>query len=259
MHLKVAIRSCKRRTVFNRPGRGHCMDAQMLKQQAGEAAAALVTEGMVVGLGTGSTVHFTILELARRVREEGLHIVGIPTSEASAKLAADGGIPLTDLDAHPVVDLTIDGADEFDPHLNLIKGGGGALTREKIVARASKRMVVVADDRKQVQHLGSTFALPIEVIELGLTPVLRLVESLGATATVRGDAEGARVYTDNGHPIIDAKWTQIEDPIALEQTLDLFPGVVECGLFLGLCDTVFVAGADGVTQVSASNAAIAKA
>lgn len=226
------------------------MDAQALKQQAGEAAAALVTDGMVVGLGTGSTVHFTIVELARRVREEGLNIVGIPTSEASAKLAADGGITLTDLDAHPEVDLTIDGADEFDPQLHLIKGGGGALTREKIVAKASKRMVVVADASKEVAHLGSTFALPIEVIELGLTPVLRLVESLGATATVRGDADGVRYYTDNGHPIIDAKWTQIEDPIGLEQTLNLYPGVVECGLFLGMCDTVFVADANGVRTVS---------
>lgn len=226
------------------------MDVTTLKKQAGEAAAALVEDGMVVGLGTGSTVHFTILELARRVREEGLKIVGIPTSEASAKLAAEGGIELTDLDAHPVVDLTIDGADEFDPHLNLIKGGGGALTREKIVARASKRMVVVADASKQVAHLGSTFALPIEVIELGITPVLRLVEQLGADATVR-TRDGKRVYTDNGHPIIDAKWRQIEDPVALEQTLDLYPGVVECGLFLGMCDTVFMAGADGVQEVKA--------
>lgn len=223
------------------------VDAEALKEQAGTAAAALVEDGMVVGLGTGSTVKYTILELARRVRDEGLQIVGIPTSEASAVLAREGGIPLTDLDAHPVVDITIDGADEIDPHFQLIKGGGGALTREKIVAKASHRMVVVADASKEVELLGSTFALPIEVIRLGLTPVLRLVESLGATATVR-QRDGEMVLTDNGHPIIDAKWTHIEDPAALEQTLDLYPGVVECGLFLGLCDTAFVARPDGVHE-----------
>ncbi len=224
------------------------MDQEALKKQAGEAAAALVEDGMVVGLGTGSTVRYTILELARRVREEGLQIVGIPTSEASAQLAQEGGIELTDLDAHPVVDLTIDGADEIDPHFHLIKGGGGALTREKIVAKASKRMAVVADASKEVELLGSTFPLPVEVIRLGLTPVQRLLESLGADVTVR-KRDGHIVLTDNGHPILDAKFTHIEDPLALEQTLDLYPGVVECGLFLGLCDTAFVARADGVATL----------
>lgn len=224
------------------------------KRQAGIAAAADVRDGMVVGLGTGSTVHHTIVELARRVREDGLDILGIPTSEASARLAREGGIPLTDLDAHPVVDLTIDGADEFDPHLNLIKGGGGALTREKIVAKASKAMTVVADATKQVQHLGSTFALPIEIIDLGKTPVLRLVEDLGAQARLRPDKTGTAAdglyRTDNGNPIIDAKWPQIDDPVALERTLDLYPGVVECGLFLGLCDAVLLAGPEGVSRLT---------
>ncbi len=221
------------------------MDAESLKRAAGEAAAKLVENGMVVGLGTGSTVKYTILELARRVRDEGLKIVAIPTSDASEALARDGGIPLTSLDEHPVVDVTIDGTDEIDPHFHLIKGGGGALTREKIVAKASKRMVVVADDRKEVELLGSTFALPVEVIRLGLTPVRRLLESLGATVTVRQKG-GEMALTDNGHPILDAKWPHIEDPVGLEQTLDLYPGVVECGLFLGLCDTAFIASADGV-------------
>lgn len=224
------------------------MDTQQ-KRIAGEAAAAEVRNGMVVGLGTGSTVHFTILELARRVREEGLRIQGIPTSDASAALAADGGIPLTTLDHHPVVDLTIDGADEFDPHLRLIKGGGGALTREKIVARASRRMVVVADASKRVERLGSTFALPIEVIDLGKTPILELVRGLGADARLRTDADGGLYRTDNGNPIIDAKWPHIEDPGALERTLDLYPGVVECGLFLDLCDAVYLAGEGGVEVI----------
>ncbi len=225
------------------------MDA--LKQAAGVAAAAEVEDGMVVGLGTGSTVHYTILELARRVHEEGLRMVGIPTSERSAKLAADGGISLTNLDAHPVVDVTIDGADEFDGDLRLIKGGGGALTREKIVAHASKRMVVVADASKQVAKLGSTFALPIEVIDLGKTPVLRLLETLGADAVLRADpAQPDGLYrTDNGHPIIDAKWSHIEDPESLERELNMTPGVVECGLFLGMCDAVYLASSSGVEVI----------
>ncbi len=225
------------------------MDAETLKRQAGEAAAAVVENGMVVGLGTGSTVKYTILELARRVREEGLEIVGIPTSDASETLARDGGIPLTTLDDHPIVDLTIDGADEIDAHFNLIKGGGGALTREKIVAKASKRMIVVADDRKEVELLGSTFALPVEVIRLGMTPVRLLLERLGASVAVR-HKDGRLYLTDNGNPILDAKWDHIEDPAALERTLDLYPGVVECGLFLGLCDTAFIARADGVGKRS---------
>ncbi len=247
--MNPRITSAKGRFKSPAPVGGFVRDER--KRAAGEAAAAEVRDGMVVGLGTGSTVHFTILELARRVREEGLDIVGIPTSEASARLAEEGGIPLTTLDDHPEVDVTIDGADEFDPALRLIKGGGGALTREKIVARASKRMVVVADDAKRVDRLGSTFALPIEVVDLGKTPVLRLVASLGAEARLRADADApdGLYRTDNGHPIIDAKWDAIEDPEALERTLCLYPGVVECGLFLDLCDAVYLAGADGVEVV----------
>jgi ribose 5-phosphate isomerase A len=229
--------------------RGRTMNQEELKQQAGEAAAALVEDNMVVGLGTGSTVKYTILELARRVREEGLQIKGIPTSLQSEELAREGGIPLTTLDENPRVDITIDGADEFDSEFNLIKGGGGALTREKIVAFASKRMAVVADESKQVKALGSTFALPVEVIELGLTPVKIFLESAGATVTVRGD--GA-YRTDNGHPILDAKFNAIVDPYALEEDLSMYPGVVECGLFLGLCTDIFVARKDGVQRLMRS-------
>lgn len=220
------------------------MDRESLKREAGVAAAGLVTSGMVVGLGTGSTVRYTIEELGRRVRKEALRIQGIPTSLQSERLARDVGIPLTTLDANPVVDLTIDGADEFDPAFRLLKGGGGALTREKIVAKASKRMVVVADGQKEVARLGSTFALPVEVIELGKTPVARLLESLGATVTLRGG--GTMYRTDNGNPILDAKFPSIADPEELERTLEMHPAVVCCGLFLDLCDTVYVARADGV-------------
>ncbi len=228
------------------PGVG--MDQDALKREAGIAAAAHVSNGMVVGLGTGSTVHHTIVELARRVREEDLDIVGIPTSIASEGLAREGGIELSDLDEHPDVDLTIDGADEFDPELRLIKGGGGALTREKIVAAASKRMLVVADASKEVDVLGSTFALPVEVIRLGMTPVKRLLEGLGAQVTLRMDGDKP-FTTDNGHPILDARWPGLDDPAGLEKRLAMMPGVVESGLFIDLCDEVYVARPDGVARI----------
>lgn len=221
------------------------MDKESLKREAGEAAADLVTDGMVVGLGTGSTVRYTIEALGRRAAA-GLRIQGIPTSRASEELARRVGIPLATLDEHPSVDLTIDGADEFDPHLRLIKGGGGALTREKTVARASRRMVVVADASKQVAHLGSTFALPIEVLGFAKAPAKAYLESLGATVKLRSDASGTAFLTDNGNPILDARWPRIDDPEALEIKLETFPGVLCCGLFLGLCHAVYVADSAGV-------------
>jgi ribose 5-phosphate isomerase A len=241
------------------PGDGHrhvderrpcacAVDKEALKRQAGEAAAELVKPGMVVGLGTGSTVRYTIEALGRKAKA-GLRIKGIPTSVASESLAKAAGIPLTTLDDDPVVDLTIDGADELDAQLRLIKGGGGALAREKVVAAASKRMVVVADASKVVKELGSTFPLPIEVLALAKSPVLRLVRSLGATAQVRQRPDGGPYTTDNGNPIIDAKWPRIEDPAALHAKLEGTPGVVCCGLFLGLCQEAFVADSSGVRRM----------
>lgn len=221
------------------------MDPDGLKRQAGEAAASEVQDGMVVGLGTGSTVRYTILALGRRVREEGLKIQGVPTSLQSEALARAEGIPLTTLDDHPEVDLTIDGADELDPQLRLIKGGGGALTREKIVAKASRRMVVVADASKEVQTLGTTFPLPVEVIDLGKTPVRRFLEEMGAQVSLRS-TDGRPVLTDNGNPILDARFPRIDDPAGLERTLCMFPGVVACGLFIGLCHAAYVARPGGV-------------
>lgn len=220
------------------------MDRESLKREAGEAAADLVTDGMVVGLGTGSTVRYTIEALGRRV-QQGLRITGIPTSKSSEELARKLGIPVATLDDHAVVDLTIDGADEVDPQLRLIKGGGGALTREKVVARVSKRMVVVADAAKLVQHLGSTFALPIEVLPFGKGPVKAHVEHLGGHVTLR-QKDGKPFVTDNGNWILDSKWESIVDPEKLEVALETFPGVVTCGLFLGLCHAAYIAGEDGV-------------
>lgn len=225
------------------------MDAEALKQEAGRSAADEVRDGMVVGLGTGSTVRHTILELGRRVAK-GLQMTGIPTSEATHRLAQDLRIPLSTLDEHPDVDITIDGADEFDLRLRLIKGGGGALTREKIVAVQSRRMVVVADSSKEVAVLGSTFPLPVEVVRLGLTPVRRILEAEGAHVTARaGDGAGRLYQTDNGHPILDARFGAIHDPEGLEARLERHPAVVSCGLFLGLCDEVYVARPAGVARI----------
>ncbi|HEX2065365.1 MAG TPA: ribose-5-phosphate isomerase RpiA [Candidatus Thermoplasmatota archaeon] len=220
------------------------MDREELKREAGRAAAELVEDGMVVGLGTGSTVRHTLEALGGRVRG-GLRIVGIPTSKASEALARALRIPLSTLDEHPRVDLTIDGADEVDPQLRLIKGGGGAHTREKVVARASRRMVVVADAGKLVERLGSTFALPIEVLPFAKTPAKAFVEGLGASVTLRL-RDGQPFTTDNGNVILDARWDGIDGPEALEARLETFPGVVACGLFLGLCHAAYVAGEDGV-------------
>ncbi len=233
------------RRRFEGDARRQRVDREALKRQAGIAAAELVRDGMIVGLGTGSTVRYTIEAIGAQVAR-GLQVTGIPTSEASAALARSLGIPLTTLDVEPVVDLTIDGADEFDGELRLIKGGGGALTREKIVAKASSRMVVVADAAKRVERLGSSFALPVEVIDLGKMPVRRMIERLGASVKLRAAPDGSAYLTDNGNPILDAKWPGIKEPERLELELETFPGVVCSGLFLGLCDTVFVAGAKGV-------------
>lgn len=230
------------------PGLPACVHKDALKKAAGEAAADLVQDGMVVGLGTGSTVRFTIDALGRRV-QAGLRIRGVATSKASEAQAKALGIPLTTLDDVEAVDLTIDGADEFDGALNLIKGGGGALTREKVVAKASRRMVVVADASKQVKSLGSTFALPIEVIDLAKGPVLRKAAALGAAAVVRKNGDGSDYRTDNGHLVVDAKFPAIADPHTVEAQLEAMPGVLACGLFLGLCDTVVLGTPTGVRTI----------
>ena len=218
---------------------------EALKRDAGVSAAKLVRDGMVVGLGTGSTVKY-VLEFLGRERELGLDIEAVPTSEATRQLMQRFNIPETNLARHPRLDLVIDGADEIDPHLRLIKGGGGALTREKIVARAADRLVVVADSAKVVKHLGSTFALPIEVVEFAAIPVQQLLEARGAIVTTRTSKEGGIYVTDNRNPILDAKWPAIGDPEALERDLEMFPGVVCCGLFLGMAQEAHVAFPEGV-------------
>ncbi|GJD47507.1 Ribose-5-phosphate isomerase A [Methylobacterium crusticola] len=221
------------------------MSTQDLKRAAAARAVALVTDGMRLGLGTGSTAAFFVELLGARVRQ-GLAVIGVPTSEATRAAAQAAGIPLTTLDETPELDLTVDGADEIDAGLRLVKGGGGALLREKIVAAASRRMVVIADGDKRVAVLGR-FPLPIEVVPFGLGATRRAVEAAlpragcAGALTLRQAADGSALVTDGGHLILDAHLGRIPDPDALAHALAAIPGVVEHGLFLGLATGAILA------------------
>lgn len=227
------------------------MDA--LKRQAAARALDHVTDGMKLGLGTGSTAKHFVDLLGDKVRN-GMKVVGVPTSEATRAQAEACGIPLTTLDAIDRLDLTVDGADEIDPALNLIKGGGGALLREKIVAAASDRMIVIADDSKSVDVLGR-FPLPVEVIPFGLAATQRAIAAAFAQCGVSGQMgvrngkDGHVFVTDGGHWIVDAHLGRITDAPRLAACLSLIPGVVEHGLFIGLAGTAYLAGAQGIRVV----------
>ncbi len=219
----------------------------LLKQQVGIAAAQRVQSGMVVGLGTGSTTAFAIEEIGRRLTAgEITDIVGIPTSFQAVVLAKKYGIPIRSLDDVDGVDLAIDGADEVDPHKNLIKGGGAAHTREKVIDALAKQFIVVVDQSKLVDRLGSTFPVPIEVLPMAVAPVTRAVAALGGKPELRlGVKKDGPVITDQGNMVIDATFAEINDPKTLEQTLNNIPGVVENGLFVGLADVILVGEAQG--------------
>jgi ribose 5-phosphate isomerase A len=217
------------------------------KEAAGRAAAKLVRDGDVVGLGTGSTAYFTVIALGERVKA-GLKILGIPTSMQTADLARAVGIPLTTLDEHPEIDITIDGADEADPQLRLIKGGGGALLREKVVASASKKMVVIADSAKMVLVLGN-FPLPVEIIAFARVVVEKKIVGLGGSPRLRTRPDGSVYTTDNGNQILDCSFGRIEDPPALALTLSNTPGIVEHGLFIGLASLALVGRAGSVEEL----------
>ena len=226
-----------------------------LKRQAARAALAEIRPGMRVGLGTGSTARHLVDLVGERVRD-GLEIICVPTSEATAAQAVSLGIPLTTLEETPELDLTIDGADELDPRLRLIKGAGGALLREKIVAAASTRMVVIADASKLVTTLGK-FPLSIEVNRFGLRVTTREVEQVAVRHGAEGGvklrltASGEPAVTDGGHLLLDAFFGRISNPEALSADLHEVPGVVEHGLFLKLCQRAYVAGPDGVETIDA--------
>jgi ribose 5-phosphate isomerase A len=217
------------------------------KEAAGRVAAKLVRDGDIVGLGTGSTAYFAVVALGERVKT-GLKIVGIPTSIRAAELARAVGIPLTTLDEHPAIDITIDGADEVDPKLNLIKGGGGALLREKVVASVTRKMVVVADSGKIVPVLGK-FPLPVEIIAFARTVIEKKIVALGASPKLRTKPDGSPFVTDNGNQILDCSFGKIADPAVLARELNGTPGVVEHGLFIGLAKLALVGRGDRVEEL----------
>ncbi|WP_457630862.1 ribose-5-phosphate isomerase RpiA [Oceanithermus sp.] len=224
------------------------MNVDELKKQAAAAALRYVEPGMTLGLGTGSTARWVVLLLGEKLRSGGLErIRAVPTSSQTEELARAQGIELVELGPEGV-DLAIDGADEIDPELTLIKGRGGALLREKIVEAAARRFIVIADESKKVDVLGSRAPLPLEVARFGWRRTLALVEGLGAAAALREEG-GQPVISDNGNYLIDARFGPIGDPAGLEAELKALPGVFEVGIFHGLASLAIIAGAAGVEEV----------
>lgn len=236
------------------------MEREELKRLAGVKAVEFVEDGMIVGLGSGSTVEYSLRELGKKVKE-GLKIKGIPTSIHTKRIAKEENIPLTNLDEHPEIDITIDGADEVDSRLNLIKGGGGALTREKIIAFNSKKVIIVVDDSKIVKCLGIDFSLPVEVVKFGWQATKRSLEQFGwqpeerrreevaCTVELREIMEGEPFITDNGNYILDCEFERIPEPEQMEMNINSIPGVVENGLFIDMVSEVIVGGKQGIVTL----------
>jgi ribose 5-phosphate isomerase A len=230
-------------------GRYSGPDRDALKRAAAEAAVQLVRDGMVVGLGTGSTAAFAVEALARRHRE-GLRFLGIATSERTAAQAKTANVPLTSFAEHRQIDLTIDGADEVERGtLNLIKGLGGALLREKIVAAASRRLAIVVDGFKLVDQLGARTPVPVEVVTFGLEATQAALELLGARPRLRLSKTNEPFITDSGNRILDCNFGPVTEPPQLEERIKRIVGVVECGLFIGRANVVFVADASGIHRL----------
>ena len=219
------------------------------KEVAGREAADSIEDGTTVGLGTGSTVHFSILHLAERIRTQGIVVRCVPTSVDTERKARELGIPLVGLDELAEIDLTIDGADEIDGRFDMIKGGGGALLREKVVAAMSRREAIVVGASKVVGRLGTTFPLPVEVVPFAAAPVARALARLGCSPA-RRLAAGQPFVTDNGNAILDCKFERgIQDAAELEKQIASIPGVVESGLFVGLAHVLFIGREDGTCEV----------
>ncbi len=218
-------------------------DVMNQKEMAAKSAAKLVKDGQVLGLGTGSTVLYAIIEIGRRIKEEGIEVIGVPTSLDSERLARENGIPLVSLEDYPVLDLDIDGADEVDNNLDLIKGGGGALFREKVVATCSKRLVVIVDERKLVNAL--TWPLPVEVLPFGWKPASSKLEEIGGKPKLRMSGDSPFI-TDNKNFILDVDFGTIGEPRRLQDEINSIVGVVENGIFTGLTSEVHVGTDDGV-------------
>jgi len=225
------------------------MNADAQKRAAAARALEFVRPGMRLGLGTGSTARHFVELVGERVRA-GLKVVAVPTSQATRADAERVGIPLTTLDETPELDLTVDGADEIAPDLSLIKGGGGALLREKIVASASDRMVVISDGSKLVPHLGGGFALPVEIVPFGWEVTIGRLRDRSREARLRRLPDGAPFVTDGGHYIVDCDLAPTPDPGALERDLNAVVGVVETGLFVGIAEEAYIADAGGVRRLT---------
>jgi ribose 5-phosphate isomerase A len=224
---------------------------QEFKKQAAKEAVTFLKSGMIVGLGTGSTATIAIKIISQLLQAEALDdILGIPSSVKTARLAQELGIPLTSLEEHPEIDVTIDGADEVDPELNLIKGGGGALLKEKILAQASKEVIIVVDESKLSPKLGTKWALPVEVLPFAWKTEAYFLESLGAAAAIRKLTDETLYKTDQGNLIIDANFGEIQQPDALAQKLQERAGIIEHGLFIGLASMVISSGKSGIQKLT---------
>jgi len=224
-------------------------DTDLSKLRAALAAAALVESGMVVGLGSGSTSALMVRRLGERVEREGLKFIAVATSVATTELARGLNIPLRELDDVDALDISLDGADEIDPQFRMIKGRGGALLREKIVACASNHRVTMIGADKRVDRLGVTAPIPVEVSALGVKHTERRLQQLGAATTIRRRGDGSSYWTDGGNEIIDCHFAAIDDARALDCRLQCIAGVLETGLFIDLCDTLIVGTRDGVEQI----------
>ncbi|MFL6438158.1 MAG: ribose-5-phosphate isomerase RpiA [Terriglobales bacterium] len=222
-------------------------DQDLEKQAVAQTGVGFIEDGHIIGLGSGSTATYFIQILGERVRA-GLRVRGVPTSLRAQQLAEKCGIPLTTLNDAKTIDIDVDGADEFDPQLRLIKGGGGALLREKIVASASRQFIVLADSSKQVPILGA-FPLPVEVIPFAETLLAQRISDLGATVALRTGKDGTIYKTDEGHHILDCHFGRISDPDALARMLKNMPGVVEHGLFINMASVVLVAASTKVIEL----------
>lgn len=228
-----------------------------LKRKAAVRAVDFIESGMVIGLGTGSTADYAIKEIGDKIQSGKLrNVVGIPSSERTAILARELNIPLTDLDAHPTIDLTVDGADEVDPDLNVIKGGGGALLREKIVAQASRRIIIIVDESKLSPQLGTKWALPIEVVPFARRTEQIYLESIGGSVTLRVDENKSPFLTNQQNLILDTHFGQISDPGGLVSRLNIRAGIVEHGLFLGLVTDVIVAAQEDIRHLRRNKGSI---
>ena len=221
------------------------VDKEKCKLTAARAAIEYIEDKQVVGIGSGSTIAHAIRCLGEKIQKSGIAILAVPTSFQSAILLTEYNIPITTLNEHPVLDIAIDGTDEFDPDFNLIKGGGAALTQEKIIDSAAKFLIIIADESKKVKYLGEKAALPIEIIPIALKTVSNRIKKMTTEIQLRMAAKKlGPVVTDNGNFIIDVRFDKIKDPVTLEKELNVIPGVVENGLFVNMTDLVIVGHED---------------